>query len=229
MLLSQHQYLFETPRPVEALDRASLPVGASAATGPTVGIQGHAVTSYGKNTRAARLLTRPAHRSDQREEGIDLYASKYGMELAPVLRRLIHWAETKELAARLGVSVTWLERVARGEIPLPAAMLAPMVRELGAERGEELLHAVLDPMGLTWARRSPAEADLTGLKLAMVADEKMTAFERAAVAVEEGKTVPAALVQEKAGNLCNFITAWAHILCARIAEASPVKVARRAA
>lgn len=156
-------------------------------------------------TRAAGYRSRRTAQPVPRDMGGHMAAFRptYGMELLPLLRQLVDYGETKVLAARMGVSADWLGRVLRGALPLPAATLPALVLALGPERGERLLHAVLDPLGVIFHAAPASDGGTRAGSAHVEFDRRSAAFEDAME-----RQAPLAEVRACASRLLGFVTWW---------------------
>ncbi len=156
-------------------------------------------------TCASSYRSRRTALPDPRDRGglVSAFRPTYGMELLPILRQLVDHGETKVLAARMGVSADWLGRVLRGALPLPAATLPALVLALGAERGERLLHAVLDPLGIVFHAAPVADGNARAGSAHVEFDRRSAAFEDAME-----RQAPMAEVRASASRLLGFVTWW---------------------
>ena len=157
-----------------------------------------------------------------------MFTPKHGLELTPVLRRLIGYGEVKPIAAQLGVSYEWLGRVIAGQTSLPASMLAPLAALLPEAKRAELLHAVLGTLAVTISPAPPADpeaARLSGLATATRLDCYVERFEQLAVAVEQGCEVPERDIDYAGSRVASLMRGWRDAVIASSRRFATVKVA----
>lgn len=130
------------------------------------------------------------------------FRPKYGLELVPLLKRLIPFGEIKPLAARLALPYDELRRVVAGDKPLPASWLLRLARALGEQHGAELLDAVLG-LEVIWSPAPKAELSVSTTSAAVELDRRITAWEDAI-----DRQAPSARTRHLCARVLGYVTGW---------------------